>query len=70
MEEIRSRANGSFEKLNKLLDPSIITINTWTPELNPSKQACLQNFFPGVLNFIAYAQKKKIVSHRTFLQIS
>jgi hypothetical protein len=30
-------------------------INPLTPDLNPSKQGCLPEFFPGVLNFIAYS---------------
>jgi hypothetical protein len=30
-------------------------INPLMPELNPSKQGCLPEFFLGILNFIAYS---------------
>jgi hypothetical protein len=38
-----------------LQQDSFCIINPLTPELNPSEQACLPEFFPGVLNFIAYS---------------
>jgi hypothetical protein len=37
-------------------------VNPLTPDLNPSEWGCLVEFFPGVLNFIAYSSKKNCIS--------
>jgi hypothetical protein len=38
----------------KWQNTSASTINTLTPELNPSAQRCLPRFFTGILIFKAY----------------
>ena len=48
---------------------SACLINSLTPELNPSEQSCLLEFFNGDFKFYCILLEKKSISHRLFLQI-
>jgi len=56
-----------FVKYKNSLTP--ISFNPLTPELNPSKQGCLLEFFTGDFKFYCTLLEKKSISHRLFLQI-
>jgi len=44
-------------------------VNPLMPELNPSEQRCLLEFFAGDFKFYFLVFKKKSISHRLFLKI-